>query len=127
MELEPLVVAGNRVTEDEVDGGDEDVDFDAEPDPPGVGDDRLGRAEQIEQPDDGDERRVLEETDEGADERRDRDPQRLRQHDEEHRAPEPQSNARGRFVLPGGHRVEPGANHLREIRRDDHRERHLRP
>ena len=68
--LETLAVTGNGVAEREVDSGDEQVDLDTEPDPFGVDDDGLGGAEQIEEPDDRDERRVLEEGDERVDERR---------------------------------------------------------
>ena len=59
-----------------------------------------------------DERRVLEERDERVDERRNRDAQRLRQHDQHRRRPEAQPDAGRRLVLSLGDRLQPGANHF---------------
>ena len=49
--LEMPAVAGHRVAEGEIDGGDEQIDLDAEPDPLRIDDDRFAGAQQIEQPD----------------------------------------------------------------------------
>ncbi len=59
--LEALAVLRHGVAEREVDDGDEEIDLDAEAHPPGIHDDGLGGAQQIEESDDDDERRVLEE------------------------------------------------------------------
>ena len=118
--LEMLAVPRNAVTEHKVDEGDEEIDLDAEAHPPGIDDDGFGGAQQVEQTDDDHEGRVLEERDEGVDERRDGHPQRLRQHDQDGRRPVGKPDAGRRFVLPARDRLQSTANDFGHVRGDDH-------
>ena len=89
--LQAFAVRCDRVAEREVDERNEHQALDVELPPLDVTRGEPNRAEQIEQADDDDEARVLEESDEGIDHRRDHELQRLRQDDEPHLVPVAQS------------------------------------
>src|SRR5690606_31911555 len=79
-----LAIAGNREAENEIDECNEQVRFCAETAPGRVGNRCLGCLGQVENTDDNDQRGVLEQGNEDADERRYDDLQRLRQDDLAH-------------------------------------------
>src|SRR4051794_20060776 len=68
--LETPAVTRHREAEDKIDRGNEDVDLDRKLLPGRIDDRGLGRRQQVEDADDQDEAGVLEEGDEGVDQRR---------------------------------------------------------
>ncbi|MPL95811.1 hypothetical protein SDC9_41983 [bioreactor metagenome] len=124
--LEIHRVARHAEVEDEEDGADEDEVLPVGALPGDVGADRIGDGfQRLEQAHEGDERGVLEHADEGRDDPRDRDLQRLRQDHQPLRLPVIEAERIGRLVLAARQRREPAADHLgdiggREQRDEDH-------
>ena len=89
---------------------------------------RLGHVQQLEEPDDGEQRRVLEQADELADHRRDHGAQRLGQHDRAQvvctgRRPE----GLGRLELALGDRLQPAPHDLGDVGGLEQRDHDQRP
>ncbi len=87
-----------------------------------VGERRLDDAEQIEQADDQDQRRVLEQADEGVDDAGDHDLERLRQDDQAHRLPIAEAERLGGFELALRNRLQAAAHDLRHVGRRKQRD-----
>src|SRR5215813_9061605 len=82
LDLEILAVARHREAEAEVDEGGEQVDLAREARPVGIDQRLVGGVQEVEDADDQHQRGVLEEADEGVDQRRDHHAQGLRQDDQ---------------------------------------------
>src|SRR5215208_3869402 len=80
--------------------------------PPLVGEAGLNDAEEIEDPDNGNQDGVLEQADEGIDDPRYHDLQRLRQHDQHHHLPIGEAERARRFILALGNCLKPAAHHF---------------
>src|SRR5688572_27641679 len=119
-------VARHGGAERKVHQRDENVRFDAEPGPRRLVERDLDRRQQVEQADDQHQRSVLEEGDEGVDQRRHRDAQRLRQDDEVRAAPVRQRERLRRVVLAARDRLQAAADHLGEVGGGEQDDRDLR-
>src|SRR6266478_3842372 len=102
--LEILAVFRHEEAEAPIDQADEDIGLPIKAPPIRVVERVVGRAEEIEEADDDDQRGVLEGADEGVDERRDHRGDRLRQDDEPHLAREAEAERVGCLVLALGNR-----------------------
>src|SRR5438876_4807176 len=103
--LEMLAVFGHEEAEDPVDQADEEVRLPVEAAPVGVVE-RVGRrGQKVEQADDDDQRGILEGADEGVDQRRDHQGQRLRHDDEGCLARVAEAERVGRRELARGERL----------------------
>src|SRR3954470_8676250 len=127
LRLQALAVFRHGEAEDEVDGADGQVDLDAEALPGRLDDRRLARRQQVEDADDQDEAGVLEEADEGVDQRRDHQAQRLRQDDEAGLLPVVQAERVGRLVLPLRQRLQAATHHFRQVGAGEQDDGDLRP
>src|SRR5690606_16312688 len=117
MPLERLAVTGDRKAENKIDEGDEQVGFGAEAPPGGIGHGRLGRLRQVEDADDDDQRGILEQGDENADQRRNDHLQRLRQYDFTHLLPIAQADGIRALVLALGYGLQTAAHRFGDVRR----------
>ena len=89
--------------------------------PVGVGEALPDDAEQVEDADDADQARVLEQADEGVDDARDDELQRLRQDDQPHLLPVAEAERIGALVLALGDRLQAAAHHLGHVGRGEQR------
>src|SRR5215813_3130786 len=115
LELEILAVARHREAEAEIDEGGEDGDLAREARPVGIDQRLVGGVEEVEDADDQHQRGVLEEADEGVDQRRDHHPQRLRQDDERGLLHVAQPERVGRLELSLGQRLQAAPDDLGDI------------
>src|SRR5262249_45659115 len=99
----------------EIDQRDEDVDLDAKRLPGWVDDCGLRRCQEIEDADDQDEAGILEEGDEGIDQRWDHMPDRLRQNDQPVLLPIGEAESVGGFVLAALDSLQSATDDFREI------------
>ena len=81
----------------------------------------------LEEPDDGEQRRVLEEADELADDRRDHVAQGLREHDAAHRLQRAEAQRLGGLQLTVRDRLQPAAHDLRDVGALEQRDHDQRP
>src|SRR6516165_12029525 len=108
--LEHLAIARHEEAEAPIDRRDKHIGFGGEALPIGIGQRIVGGIEQVEEPDDDDERSVLEAADETVDERRDDHRQRLRQDDHPGALPIAEPQRVGRLELAPGDRLQPAAD-----------------
>ena len=121
MLFDPPAVARHREADDEVDRRHEQLAFEEELAPVGVAQRELQRAGQVVQADDGDQRGVLEGADEGVDDRRHHQAQRLRQDDLALRLPVAQAERLRGLDLALGQRLQTAAHHLGQVGRGEQR------
>src|SRR5216683_1450622 len=115
LDLEILAVARHRVAEAEIDEGGEQVDLAGETGPVGIDQRLVGGVEEVEDADDQHQRGVLEEADEGVDQRRDHHAQRLRQDDQRGLLHVVQAHRVGRLELALGQRLQAAADDLGDV------------
>src|SRR5438309_2020660 len=124
--LQSPAVQRHREAEREVDQRREEIGLDAVSAPRRILQRHLDRLQQVEQADDDDQRGVLEEADDGVDQRRHRDAQCLRQ---DHRAgllPVSQAHSIRRFILLLWNRLQSAAHYLRQVGGGEEDQRDLR-
>src|ERR1051326_6649212 len=99
-------IARHGKAEAEIDQRDEDIDLDAECLPGGIDDGGLRRGEQVEDADDQDKAGILEEGDEGVDQRRDHMADCLRQDDQPVSLPIGEAERLASFMLSARYRLQ---------------------
>src|SRR5882762_10839167 len=124
--LQSPAVQRHREAEREVDQRREEIGLDAVPAPRRILQRHLDRLQQVEQADDDDERGVLEEADDGVDQRRYRDAQRLRQDHGAGPLPVSQAERIRRFILLFWNRLQSAAHDLRQVGGGEEGQRDLR-
>jgi hypothetical protein len=124
--LEAAAVFGHGEAESEIDHCQQDIHLGAEALPVRVGDGGEAGFQQVEDADDQHQRGVLEEADEGVDQRRDDQFQRLGQHDQKCLLPVRQAKRVGGLALPLGERLQAGADHFGEVGGGEQNDRDLR-
>ena len=119
MAFDAVTGVAHAVAEQEVNEGAEGVAFHAMPEPGGVLSGGVDDAEEIVEADDGNQRRILEQADEGVGNAGDNGGQRLRQDDEAHFRPVTEAEAVRRFKLAARNRLQAAAHHFRHVGRGE--------